>query len=81
MRVLIMRRRQTFEKRGRLRLGLSITLGRPMQGYWVDAMQGAMWVESTAIKNAITRVPSGFRVYAMGILQRGCRRIEQVQNF
>ena len=30
-------------------LGLSITWGKP----GVDAMQGALWVESTAIKNAI----------------------------
>ena len=41
----------------------------------VDAMQGAMWVESIVIKNAITRVPayiylvpSTFRVYAIGII-------------
>ena len=59
--VMRARRRQTFEKRGRP--GLKYRPG-------VDAMrmQGAMWVESTAIKNAITRVPSTFRVYAMGIL-------------
>ena len=41
VRVLIMSRRQTFEKRGRPGL-ISITWGRP----GVDEMQGAMWVES-----------------------------------
>ena len=40
-------------------------------------MQGAMCVESTAIKNAITRVRSLFCAYPspMGVLQHGCRRI------
>ena len=56
VRVLIMRRRQTFENGEGL--GLSITWGRP----GVDAMQGAMWVESKQLlcKNAITRM---FRAY------------------
>ena len=47
VRVLIMRRRQTFENRGRL----SREVARDRPG--VDAMQGAMWVESTAIKKLL----------------------------